>query len=239
MALLKKHFWGLALFAILAAPLAHAQHGSINGPVTTGPLNPATGATEVSIEKLFTAESKCGLQMLKDMVSFYIVPTGPGQVEEETRIDSVSSAYQVASLTFYPTQFSYTGALGPVFAQQYYTQVSFHAGTETDQNQSITPRFEIYYVRHVPGAEQYPGTDTFLTNSYPMVSYISGTRPVYDPATHLRLRNEGTASQLKKGVFGNIAPTDWVHVPVYNSDNTPTNFQINAQKYFQCVESEL
>ena len=232
---IQSKFLGLILLGSLAIPAAHAQHGSVNGPVTTGPLNPATGATTVLRDKLLNADVVCKTQMIYDMLS----PFTGGSLNEFIGSQGPNEYNNLNAKVSIDLQNSLVnGPFSDSLRSRGFKQISVVLDT-TAVNLNTQNCCE-FKMELIPVLE--PNLTTiinFTTDGLPVIAFTEEVKVEYDPITHIPWGYINVVNNLEKGISGTTLPSDLSQISVFNRDGTLSNFKINAQKYFLCIESEL
>ncbi len=86
----------LATLLLLLAPEAFAQHGSVNGPVTAGPLNPASGATTFQKEAIDAAVAKCVKVVITDMLDPFYNTWTSKETSTQHRVDNIEISFKIS-----------------------------------------------------------------------------------------------------------------------------------------------
>jgi hypothetical protein len=247
----------LVALTSIAAPSAFAQHGSVNGPTTGGPLNPASGAMTVTLSKLFDAEDDCYFALTKDMLDPFlniqqidpkvVTTIYDGNVPYDRKDFKASEKeYLVAGLLV-----NISGSTGPLsleilknYPRFNWVWVEFptddHPSPYADGSGSVQGlKFVISDSSERSSLTRFSDLYQLSTKGFPKVGYTKSDRAIYDPISHVKIGTEVAVSDLEGVWIGGVAPTNPEKIQVQNTDTTDSNFRINGAQFFKCVESKL
>jgi hypothetical protein len=226
----------LGLVILMSAPGALAQRGGVSGPVTAGALNPASGATSVTFDAVLNAQTDCYAELLTDMMAPFVGTLTPpatsvGYVVPNNMIDAVYS-FSLAN----------TGPLPTDLKNQCprCTIASMRLNVPDPQETYLTNEFPFELYTQLPDSTHAPGSAKMAVPSFPQVGYTNAFQETFSPITHVSTGGYTVSNNLTK-VWQGQTPVDPAHIPLFNNDasNSQTNFRINGNKFFQCVESKL
>ena len=230
---------------LASASNAFAQHGGVSGPLTTGPLNPASGATAIRLETVISAEQKCYENMLNDMMTPFM-----GTVTTPVSVYSNMLGIHYDHIhTRYTLSLSNAGPL-PADLKAEYTECDSatmrmnndfdYADPDVNGKDLFTLSIEKHNAFNTAILDIDKVIASMTVGSFPKVSYKTSWQETFDPITHVSHGGYTLVTGLTKTWQGQL-PTDAMHIPLLNEDATAsqTNFRINGEKFFQCLESQL
>jgi hypothetical protein len=224
---LTRTFQSLPVVIALSSPLAFAQHGSVNGPVTGGSLNPASGATVVSREAFVQVRKECYEKMFLETFDPFLSTLTPHKNTVLSDSLAPNGRWVADGVRILPTSLNQSPLAVAARNQRGASEV-FGISVWLDEvdSQIFTASITLY------------GKTTDIQREvFPSIRYEEVAMHDHDPITGAPLKPYRGLKNLTKRY--EIAPADETRIPITDAQGKASNLMMNGKQFFECIESKL